>query len=134
MEYHPPQSPAVTDTLYFIGKGVTYDSGGLSIKIHGGMRWMRKDKCGATSIAGFMKSLEVLRPKELKVYGRLGFVRNGVGAYAYSVDEIIQSRAGIRSLMGSTDAEGRNVMVDLIAEAKEEVSFFTMWWCKIFSK
>ncbi len=122
MEYHPAKPETVNETLFFVGKGVTYDSGGLSIKIHGGMRWMRKDKCGATSIAGFMKSLEVLKPDGLKVFGRLGFVRNGVGAYAYSVDEIIESRAKVRSLMGSTDAEGRNVMVDLIAEAKEEVN------------
>ncbi len=122
MTYSPTDPLTIKQNLYFIGKGVTYDSGGLSIKIHGGMRWMRKDKCGATSIAGFMKSLEILKPQKLKVHGRLGFVRNGVGAHAYSVDEIIESRAKIRSLMGSTDAEGRNVMVDLLAEAKEEVS------------
>ncbi len=116
-------NPTTDETLFIIGKGVTFDTGGLNIKTGNNMVAMRSDKCGASAVAGFIKTLERLKPTGLTVYGRMGYVRNGIGSHAYAPDEIIESRAGVRSLIGSTDAEGRNVMVDLLAEAREEVGF-----------
>nr|VZI19121.1 unnamed protein product [Spirometra erinaceieuropaei] len=118
--YTPPNDTAVNETLFFVGKGINFDTGGYSLKTGGSMLFMRKDKCGATSIVGFMRVLDILKPKGLKVNAKLAFVRNGIGDDAYLVDEIIPSAAGVRSRIGSTDAEGRNVMVDLLAYAKEE--------------
>ncbi|BHF62864.1 metalloexopeptidase activity [Sparganum proliferum] len=118
--YTPPNDTKVNETLFFVGKGITFDTGGYSLKTGGSMLFMRKDKCGATSIVGFMRVLDILKPKGLKVNAKLAFVRNGIGDDAYLVDEIIPTAAGVRSRIGSTDAEGRNVMVDLLVYAKQE--------------
>ena len=62
-----------------IGKGLTYDTGGADIKYGGNMGGMHRDKCGAAFVAGFFKTLSVLRPKGLKVYGTLCITRNNIG-------------------------------------------------------
>nr|VZI08692.1 unnamed protein product [Spirometra erinaceieuropaei] len=120
LEYRSPTETAVDKELYFVGKGITFDTGGASIKTGGNMLFMHNDKCGAASVAGFFKALDLLEPKKLNAHGKMAFVRNGLGADMYLVDEIIKSKAGIRSRIGSTDAEGRNVMVDLITDCIED--------------
>ncbi|KAF9425608.1 hypothetical protein BGZ76_003152 [Entomortierella beljakovae] len=103
------------------GKGVTYDTGGADIKAGGVMRGMSRDKCGAASVAGFMATLAELKPKHVHVTAILSLVRNSVGSNAYVSDEVIYSRAGVRVLVGNTDAEGRMVMTDPLCECKERV-------------
>lgn len=108
---------------------------GADVKTNGAMRGMSRDKGGAAGIAGFLKTVYVhdfmdrgiLQPNHLHIVAELAFVRNSVGWYkfiypsdAYVSDEIIKSRAGLRVLVGNTDAEGRMVMADLLAEAKED--------------
>ncbi|KAI8922346.1 hypothetical protein DFJ77DRAFT_506125 [Powellomyces hirtus] len=119
LEYHSPEPSAVKENIFLIGKGVTYDTGGLDIKAGGHMRGMSRDKCGATACAGFLKTVSLLKPTHVNIVAELGFVRNSCGADGYVSDEIIVSRAGVRALIGNTDAEGRMVMVDLLAAAKE---------------
>ncbi|VDL94138.1 unnamed protein product [Schistocephalus solidus] len=121
LEYTSSNQTAVDKELYFVGKGITFDTGGASIKTGGNMLFMHNDKCGAAGVAGFFKALDLLQPKTLNAHGKLAFVRNGLGADMYLVDEIIKSKAGIRSRIGSTDAEGRNVMVDLITDCIEDI-------------
>ncbi|KAG0234085.1 hypothetical protein BGW42_006951 [Actinomortierella wolfii] len=121
LEYKSPDQSQVKENLYFIGKGVTYDTGGADIKAGGVMRGMSRDKCGAAASAGFMATVAELNPKHLNVTVILGLVRNSVGSDAYVSDEVIYSRAGLRVLVGNTDAEGRMVMTDLLCEAKEDV-------------
>lgn len=104
-----------------IGKGVTFDTGGADLKVNGAMRGMSRDKCGAATICGMIKSASLMQPKHLNIKAYLGLVRNSIGANAYICDEVILSRAGVRVLIGNTDAEGRMVMSDLLAEAKEIV-------------
>merc|ERR1719474_1032922 len=70
-------------TVYLVGKGITYDTGGADIKAGGVMAGMSRDKCGAASVAGFMKSLSLFQPQGVKVVGALAMVRNSVGANAY---------------------------------------------------
>jgi leucyl aminopeptidase len=83
LEYTPPGSDsgtlAVDKTLFLIGKGITYDTGGADIKHGGNMTSMHRDKCGAAFVAGFFKTLSILKPKCLKVYGTLCLTRNNVG-------------------------------------------------------
>ena len=86
------------------------------------MRGMSRDKCGATGVAGFFKTLAILKPEHVNATAYLGFVRNSVGSDCYVSDEIIVSRAGVRVLVGNTDAEGRMVMTDLLAKCKEEAA------------
>ncbi|KAL0079637.1 hypothetical protein J3Q64DRAFT_1663688 [Phycomyces blakesleeanus] len=118
-EYKSPDQSQVKENLYFVGKGVTYDTGGADIKCSGHMRDMSRDKCGAAAVAGFMKTVELLQPKEVNVTAGLALVRNSIGSDAYVSDEIIYSRNGSRVLIGNTDAEGRMVMTDLLCEFKE---------------
>ncbi|KAJ3278455.1 Cytosol aminopeptidase, catalytic domain [Borealophlyctis nickersoniae] len=119
LEYHAPDQSQVKENIFLVGKGVTYDTGGLDIKAGGVMRGMSRDKCGAAACAGFLKAVSILKPKHVNVIADLGFVRNSVGPDGYVSDEIIYSRAGVRVLVGNTDAEGRMVMCDLLAAAKE---------------
>lgn len=87
------------------------------------MAGMHRDKCGAAAVAGFFKTLSLLKPEGLNVCGYLALVRNSIGSDAYIADEIITARSGCRVRIGNTDAEGRMVMTDLLCEAKEQVSF-----------
>lgn len=109
----------VTDTLLLVGKGVTYDTGGADVKYGGHMAGMHRDKCGSAFVAGFFQVLNILKPKNLKVIGRMAMVRNSIGADGYVADEIITSRAGVRVRVGNTDAEGRMAMADSLCEMTE---------------
>ncbi|KAI9475531.1 MAG: hypothetical protein EXX96DRAFT_573654 [Benjaminiella poitrasii] len=120
-EYKSPDQSQVKENLYFVGKGVTYDTGGADIKCSGHMRDMSRDKCGAAAVAGFFKTIALLNPTKVNVTGGLALVRNSVGPDMYVSDEVIVSRNGTRVLVGNTDAEGRMVMTDLLCEFKERV-------------
>jgi len=112
-------SGPIESTLFLVGKGITYDTGGADIKAGGVMAGMHRDKCGAATVAGFFKTLDVVQPKNIKVVGGLAMCRNSVGSDCYVADELITSRAGVRLRVGNTDAEGRMAMVDLLCHAKE---------------
>ncbi|XP_041368476.1 putative aminopeptidase W07G4.4 [Gigantopelta aegis] len=109
----------IEKTLFLVGKGITYDTGGADIKAGGVMAGMHRDKCGAATVAGFMKTVCILKPKGLKVVAGLAVVRNSVGSECYVSDEIITSRGGVRVRVGNTDAEGRMVMTDVLCRSKE---------------
>eukprot|EP01027_Heterolobosea_sp_BB2_P002046 GEZU01003082.1.p2 GENE.GEZU01003082.1~~GEZU01003082.1.p2 ORF type:complete len:250 (+),score=84.81 GEZU01003082.1:1014-1763(+) len=83
------------------------------------MSGMSKDKGGAASVAGFIKTISLLRPRGLRVVAELGLVRNDVGPRSYVADEVIISHAGVRVKVGNTDAEGRMVMADLLSHLRE---------------
>merc|ERR1712080_681645 len=117
LTYKPPGN--VKKTVYLVGKGITYDTGGADIKAGGVMAGMSRDKCGAAATAGFMASMATLCPSGVKVAGAMAMVRSSVGANCYVSDEIITSRAGVRLRVGNTDAEGRMAMVDVLCRAKE---------------
>ncbi|KAI9341592.1 hypothetical protein BD770DRAFT_422137 [Pilaira anomala] len=118
-EYTSPNQSNVKENLFFVGKGVTYDTGGADIKCSGHMRDMSRDKCGAAAVAGFFKTISMLSPEKVNVTGALALVRNSVGPDMYVSDEVIVARSGKRVLVGNTDAEGRMVMTDLLCEFKE---------------
>jgi len=107
-------------TLYMVGKGITYDTGGADIKAGGVMAGMSRDKCGAAAAAGVMATVNMLQPQGVKVVSAMAMVRNSVGSDCYVADEIITSRAGVRIRVGNTDAEGRMAMVDVLCHAKEK--------------
>ncbi|MBX5481971.1 MAG: aminopeptidase [Myxococcaceae bacterium] len=109
-----------TRTLLLAGKGVTYDTGGADLKTGGGMAGMSRDKGGAGSVAGLVQTLSALRVPGLHVVALLGMVRNSIGEESFVSDEIITSRGGVRVRIGNTDAEGRLVLADLLAELKDE--------------
>jgi len=116
---YEPEGP-VEKTVMLVGKGITYDTGGADIKAGGVMAGMSRDKCGAADVAGFLRVVSLLKPKNVKVIGAMAMVRNSVGSNCYVSDEIITSRAGVRIRVGNTDAEGRMAMVDVLAHMKEK--------------
>jgi len=116
---YEPEGP-IEKSIMLVGKGITYDSGGTDIKTGGSMAGMSRDKVGAADVAGFMKVVSILKPTNVKVIAAMGMVRNSAGKDAYVADEIITSRAGVRIRVGNTDAEGRMVMLDLLAHMKEK--------------
>lgn len=127
LEYRSPDQSAVQEELYFIGKGINYDTGGADLKVGGNMVGMSRDKCGAAAVAGLIATAAKLQPAQVNIRARLAFVRNSIGPDAYVADEIITSRAGVRVRVGNTDAEGRMVMTDLLARAKEEALALDSW-------
>ncbi len=116
---YEPEGP-VTRTLFFAGKGVSYDTGGADLKTEGHMAGMSRDKGGAAAVAGLFRALAERRPAGVRVVGLLGCVRNSVGSDAYVTDEIVTARSGARVRIGNTDAEGRLVLADVLAALREE--------------
>jgi len=109
----------IDTTALLVGKGITFDTGGLDIKAGGVMAGMSYDKCGAANVTGFFKVLSELKPKQLKAIGVLAVARNSCGEEGYTSDEILTTRAGVRIRVGNTDAEGRMVMADPLCYIKE---------------
>ncbi|KAI0984970.1 hypothetical protein GJ496_010887 [Pomphorhynchus laevis] len=117
LEYMPKGN--ITETIFLVGKGITYDTGGVDLKVHG-MRFMSFDKCGAAAVAGFMKIVAEVQPSNLRVIGMMAMARNDIGPAAYVCDEIITARSGVKVCIGNTDAEGRMAMADVLCYAKEK--------------
>jgi leucyl aminopeptidase len=111
-----------TDTSPLVslcGKGVCFDSGGYDLKPSAGMLNMKKDMGGAATVLGMARILmEADLPIRLAV--RIGCVENSVSGTAFRPKDIIRSRRGLTVEIGNTDAEGRLVLCDLLAEASDE--------------
>jgi leucyl aminopeptidase len=98
--------------LLILGKGVTFDSGGISIKPSGGMDEMKGDMAGAATVVGLMKALDDKKPN-LNVIGIVGLVENMTDGNAMRPGDIIKSMSGKTIEILNTDAEGRLVLADL---------------------
>ncbi len=119
---YAPTTGTPTKEVYFVGSGVTLDTGGLDLKVSHTMPGHHRDKCGAAAIVGFFKMLDLIQPKALVKYSAtLGILRNNLGSESYSTDEIIMSRSKRRIKIGYTDAEARLYMSDLLYEQIEQV-------------
>jgi len=94
-----------------VGKGVTFDTGGLSIKNTAGMLDMKTDMCGAAAVAGAICSLAARRAK-VHVVGALALAENSISDEAFRPSDIITSLSGQTIEITNTDAEGRLVMAD----------------------
>ena len=99
-----------------VGKGVCFDSGGLDIKPSTGMLLMKKDMGGAACALGLAQLLMQLdAPIQLRVL--IPAVENSIDGHSYRPGDVIASRKGITVEIGNTDAEGRLVLADALAEA-----------------
>ncbi|KAL3267842.1 hypothetical protein HHI36_006984 [Cryptolaemus montrouzieri] len=117
LEYNPKET--VTKTIFLVGKGVTYDTGGADVKAGGIMAGMSRDKCGAATVAGIFQIARLYQPKNVRIIGGLSMVRNSIGSNSYVSDELIKARSGMLVRVGNTDAEGRMVMTDVLCKFKE---------------
>lgn len=111
---HDAEQPVV-----FVGKGITFDSGGLDIKDGASMRIMKKDMGGsATTLAIAWWVQEVRLPVPCDFY--LALAENAIGSRAFRPGDIVVSRSGVSVEIDNTDAEGRLVLADAIDVAIEQ--------------
>jgi leucyl aminopeptidase len=108
-------APKVT----LVGKGVCFDSGGLDLKPASGMRMMKKDMGGAAIMLGLAQAImSAGLPVRLRVL--LPMVENAVSGNAMRPLDIVRTRKGLTVEIGNTDAEGRLILCDALAEASTE--------------
>jgi leucyl aminopeptidase len=103
-----------------VGKGLTYDSGGLSLKPSDFMVTMKSDKSGGSAVIGIMKSISEMN-LPIEVHGFVGAVENMIGGDAYKPDDILVAKNGTTIEIRNTDAEGRLVLADTLCYAQQEV-------------
>ena len=103
-------------TVVLVGKGVTFDSGGINLKPSGSIETMKMDMSGAAAVAGTMLALARLKPK-VKVVGVMPIVENMPSGTAIRPGDIIRSYAGKTIEIGNTDAEGRLILIDAMGWA-----------------
>ncbi len=104
--------------LVLIGKGVCFDSGGLSIKPAGGMEEMKWDMGGAAAVYGAIRAL-ALRRASVDVVGVVGLVENMPSGSAQRPGDVVRAMSGTTIEVVNTDAEGRLVLADVLWYAKE---------------
>jgi len=111
MDYKPA---GYKRTICIVGKGLTFDSGGISIKPSGGMEEMRYDMCGAAATIGLMAAIARTRPKGVRVIGIVGAAENMPGGSAYRPGDVVTTGSGKTIEVINTDAEGRVVLADAL--------------------
>ncbi|MEM6978571.1 MAG: leucyl aminopeptidase [Planctomycetota bacterium] len=99
--------------VILVGKGVTFDSGGLSLKPSDGMVDMKCDMAGAATVVGVMRAVAELN-LPLNVVGICGLAENMVSGDSYKLGDVIQTRSGKTIEILNTDAEGRVVLADAL--------------------
>ena len=109
-----------TPPLAIVGKGVCFDSGGLSIKPAAGMEDMKGDMAGAACVVGLIHALATRKAK-VHVVGVVGLVENMPDGTAYRPGDILTSASGQTIEVLNTDAEGRLVLADALWWAREHV-------------
>jgi leucyl aminopeptidase len=113
LAYHHPEA---TKTVVFVGKGITFDSGGLSLKPAKSMEHMKSDMAGAAAVLGTLQAIAELRPV-VNVIGYLASAENMPGGAAQRPADIITIHGGKTVEVLNTDAEGRLVLADAIDRA-----------------
>jgi leucyl aminopeptidase len=117
LTYEPPAKPKATVAL--IGKGITFDSGGLSLKTADGMTTMKDDMGGAAAVIAAMSACADLGVK-VRVRAFLPLTDNMPGGDAMRVGDVIRYRNGRTVEVLNTDAEGRLVLADALCVASDE--------------
>ncbi|HEX7168629.1 MAG TPA: leucyl aminopeptidase [Acidimicrobiales bacterium] len=106
-------------TVFLVGKGITFDSGGLSIKTGEGMMTMKCDMAGAAAVIGAMAAVAAVAPK-VRVVGLAGCTENLPSGKATKPGDVLRIRNGKTVEVLNTDAEGRLVLADALSLAAEE--------------
>ncbi|MGF7157514.1 leucyl aminopeptidase family protein [Bartonella heixiaziensis] len=111
--------------ITLVGKGVSFDTGGLDIKSANNMLLMKKDMGGGAHVLGLAKLImDAKLPFRLRVL--IPAVENAISANAYRPGDVLQSRKGLSVEIGNTDAEGRLILADALAYGDEESPQFML--------
>jgi len=107
--------------IILVGKGLTYDSGGLSLKPADYMVTMKSDKSGGCTVLATIWAIAKLElPYE--IHAVVGAVENMIGGDAYKPDDVLKAKNGTTIEVRNTDAEGRLVLADCLSYAQDEIS------------
>lgn len=106
--------PKNSDTTAVLGKGITFDTGGLNLKPTGGIETMRVDMAGAASVLGLMQAAAALKIKK-NLVGVIATAENAISAKAYKPGDVYISHSGKSVEISNTDAEGRLVLADALS-------------------
>jgi leucyl aminopeptidase len=117
MRYRPFEEPDGSSHLGLVGKGVTFDSGGISIKPAENMDKMKYDMCGGAAVIGAMRAIAQLRPA-VPVTAFVPAVENMPGSRAQRPGDIVTTLSGKTVEVLNTDAEGRLILADAITYAQ----------------
>ncbi len=115
---YKPANPKKIITL--VGKGLTYDSGGLSLKAASSMVTMKMDKAGGCAVMGIIKAVSELN-LDIEVHAFVGAVENMISGNAYKPDDVLRAKNGKTIEVRNTDAEGRLVLADVLGYAQANV-------------
>lgn len=114
LEYGKPSK----DTTVLVGKGITFDTGGVNLKPSGYIENMKSDKAGAVAVLSAMKTLAELKVKK-SVIGLLPLCENMLSSSSQKPGNIVKSYSGITVEVVDTDAEGRLILADALAYAEK---------------
>jgi leucyl aminopeptidase len=117
VRYNPATPPKNGDHLGLVGKGVTFDTGGVSIKPADGMEKMKYDMSGGAAVLGAMRAIARLKPA-VPVTALVPAVENMVGGRAQRPGDIVTSLDGKTVEVLNTDAEGRLILIDALTYAR----------------
>jgi len=104
-----------------VGKGITFDTGGLNLKTSGHIETMRQDMGGAAAVLGALKNCIALKPKKNILFA-CGLAENAVGSGACKPGDVVKSYSGKTVEIANTDAEGRLVLADALAYVNKRYS------------
>lgn len=116
---YEPEGAADSDELWaFVGKGITFDTGGISIKHGLDMYEMKTDMAGGAAVLGALRAIAQLKPRR-RIVGIIPAAENMPSGHAIKPGDVIKTLAGFTIEVVDTDAEGRLVLADGIAYAKQ---------------
>jgi leucyl aminopeptidase len=119
LSYTPTQAPSRNHHLGLVGKAVTFDTGGISLKPSDNMDRMKFDMAGGAAMVGAMLAIAQLKPS-IPVTAFIPAVENMPGSKAQRPGDIVKSMSGLTVEILNTDAEGRLIMADAITYAKRQ--------------
>lgn len=111
--------PQATATVALLGKGITFDSGGLSLKPSNAMDWMKSDMAGAAAVLGALRAIAANETK-VNVVGYLALAENMPSGTAQRPSDVLTIYGGRTVEVMNTDAEGRLVLADALVRAQED--------------
>jgi len=117
LEYHPEEKPVRTVAL--VGKGITFDSGGLSLKSSESMETMKCDMAGSAAVLAAVRSLPELNPR-VRVIGLMAMAENMPGGGAIHPGDVLKIMNGKTVEVRNTDAEGRLILADALSYASSQ--------------
>jgi leucyl aminopeptidase len=115
---YEPEDAEGSEVTTFVGKGLTFDSGGISIKPREGMEWMKYDMCGGATVIGALQATARLKPRR-RVMGLVPSSENLPSGKSYKPGDVLRSYLGKTIEVLNTDAEGRLILADALAYAVE---------------